>query len=224
MPMTTINKYKTIMADPPWEIGQKNGGKSGLGAQRHYQLMPLDEIKAMPVSELCADDAHCWLWVTNATLRYGYEVLEAWGFTPRSILTWCKPRFNLGNYLRNATEHLLLGTRGNAPVNFKGQPTWMFAPLQEHSHKPEEQFAVIERISNPPYLELFARRGRAGWDIWGTEVDSDIEIEGYPVPHYSPKYGAYMEAQAKQELADKQAQAERQTKTEQQSESDKGVV
>jgi N6-adenosine-specific RNA methylase IME4 len=83
----------------------------------------------------------------------------------------------------------------------------MFAPLQEHSHKPEEQFAVIERISNPPYLELFARRPREGWDIWGDEVASDIEIEGYPVPRYSPKYGYYMEKQAKQALADRQAQS-----------------
>jgi N6-adenosine-specific RNA methylase IME4 len=209
MATTTINQYKTIMADPPWDIQQRNGkSKTGLGAERHYSLMTLEQIKAMPVEGLAADDAHCWLWVTNATLRYGYEVLEAWGFTPRSVLTWCKPRFTLGNYLRNATEHLLLGTRGKAPVNFKGQPTWMFAPLQEHSHKPEEQFAVIERVSSPPYLELFARRPRAGWDIWGNEAASDIEIAGYPVPRYSPKYGEYMERQAKQLLTDKQPAAE----------------
>jgi N6-adenosine-specific RNA methylase IME4 len=188
---TTKNKYKTIMADPPWDIEQKNGSRNGqhfgYGAERHYDLMSLDRIKAMPVNELCAEDAHCWLWVTNASLRYGYEVLEAWGFTPRSILTWCKPRIGLGVYLRNSTEHLLLGTRGRAPVNYRGQPTWLFAPLQEHSHKPEEQFAVIERISSPPYLELFARRPHLGWDIWGDEVPSDIEIDGYPVPYYSPK-------------------------------------
>ena len=205
MPSTTINKYKTIMADPPWDIEQKNhGNKKGLGAERHYKLMSLEQIKAMPIKDFVANDAHCWLWVTNASLRYGYEVLEAWGFTPRSTLTWCKPKIGLGNYLRNSTEHLLLGTRGNAPVNFKGQPTWLFAPLQEHSHKPEEQFAVIERISSPPYLELFARRQHFGWDVWGNEVASDIEIEGYPVPRYSSKYGSYMAAQAKQSLISKE--------------------
>lgn len=204
MPTTTITKYKTIMADPPWDIGQKNGRSDrGLGAERHYKLMSLEQIKAMPVSNIVADDAHCWLWVTNATLRYGYEVLEAWGFTPRSVLTWCKPRIGLGNYLRNSTEHLLLGTRGKAPVNYKGQPTWMFAPLQEHSHKPEEQFAVIERISEAPYLELFARRSRPGWDAWGNEIASDIELDGYPVPRYSQKYGEYMEAQALESLKHK---------------------
>jgi N6-adenosine-specific RNA methylase IME4 len=199
--MTTINKYKTIMADPPWETEQR--GKSR-GAVNHYALMGLERIKALPVERLCADDAHCWLWVTNASLRHGYEVLDAWGFVPRGVLTWVKPRLGLGRYLRNASEHLLLGTRGSAPVGYNGQPSWMFAPVQEHSHKPEEQFAVIERISLPPYLELFARRPRFGWDMWGDEVASDIEIEGYPVPRYSARYGHYMERQAEQAARDEQ--------------------
>ena len=163
--------FRTILADPPWDVEQK--GKRG--AQAHYQLMNLAAIKAMPIGDLAAADAHLWLWVTNATLRAGYDVMEAWGFTARSPLTWIKPRLGLGNYLRNATEHLILGTRGDAPVQFRAQPTWMFAPLQDHSHKPEEQYAVIERVSDGPYLELFARRRpptRADWSVWGNEVDS----------------------------------------------------
>jgi N6-adenosine-specific RNA methylase IME4 len=176
--MTNTTKYRTILADPPWDV-QQLGGR---GADRHYQLMSVAQIKAMPVADLAADDAHLWLWVTNATLRVGYDVMEAWGFIPRSPLTWIKPRLGLGNYLRNATEHLILGTRGSAPVNFKAQPTWMFAPLQDHSHKPEEQYAVIERISGGQYLELFARRRQPGWHAWGNEIDSDISIPGYPVP------------------------------------------
>lgn len=174
-------QFKTILADPPWDV-QQRGDR---GAASHYQLMSLDAIKAMPVSQLAAADAHCWLWVTNATLRAGYDVMEAWGFTPRSPLTWIKPRLGLGVYLRNATEHLILGTRGNAPVRFRAQPTWMFAPIQEHSHKPEEQYAVIERISDGPYLELFARRrppSTADWSAWGNEIDADITIPGYPIP------------------------------------------
>ena len=171
-------KYKTIMADPPWDIQQKGAR----GAKCHYGLMTLDQIKAMPIADLVEDDAHCWLWVTNATLRHGFDVLEAWGFTPRSVFTWIKPRFQLGVYLRNATEHMLLGTRGKAPVQFKGQGTWGFFPLQDHSHKPEEQFAIIERVSPGPYLELFARRKQPGWDCWGDQIRSDIDIPGYPVP------------------------------------------
>lgn len=179
-------RFRTILADPPWETHQRGP----LGASRHYRLMSLERIKALPVAQLAQPDAHLWLWVTNATLRDGYDVAEAWGFTPRSLLTWIKPRFTLGNYLRNATEHLLLATRGRAPVAYHSQPTWMFAPLQDHSHKPEEQFAIIERVSQGPYLELFARRrppSNKSWAVWGNQIDSDIHIPGYPVPRYRKK-------------------------------------
>ena len=174
-------RFRTILVDPPWDVQQVGR----LGAVRHYQVLPVERIKQLPLGLLAAPDAHLWLWVTNATLRAGYDVMEAWGFVPRSPLTWIKPRLGLGNYLRNATEHLILGTRGTAPVRFKAQPTWLFAPLQEHSHKPEEQYAVIERVSHGPYLELFARRrppSSGDWSVWGNEVDSDITIPGFPVP------------------------------------------
>lgn len=177
----TPAKFKTILADPPWDIQQKGGR----GAQRHYPLMSLQRIKDMPVGDLAVADAHLWLWCTNATLREGYDVAEAWGFTVRSPLTWVKFKLGLGTWLRNSTEHVLFATRGKAPVNFRSQPTWINAPVQDHSHKPEEQYAVIERISDGPYLELFARRrppSNADWWIWGNEVDSQIRIPGYPVP------------------------------------------
>lgn len=170
--------YKTLLIDPPWDIEQKGAR----GAIKHYPLMPLDKIKAMPVADLVEENAHIWLWVTNASVKHGYDVLENYGFIPRSILTWIKPRFTLGVYLRNSSEHLILSTRGKAPVQFHGQGTWLFAPLQDHSHKPEEQYAIIERVSPGPYLELFARRRQPGWDCWGNEIDSDIIIPGYPVP------------------------------------------
>jgi len=164
--------YRTLLADPPWDIQQKGS----LWAVRHYPVMAVSAICDLKPGRLCTADAHLWLWVTNASLHAGKTVMEAWGFTYRSCLTWIKPRFGLGNYLRNQTEHLLLGTRGNAPVLFKGQGTWFYAPLQEHSHKPEEQYAVIERCSPGPYLELFARRSRPGWDVWGNQVPCDVEL------------------------------------------------
>ena len=171
-------KYKTILADPPWDICQRGN----YGAINHYDLMSLERIKAMPIKDLADDNAHAWLWITNNTIREGYEVMEAWGFDVKGILSWIKPRLGLGNYLRNSTEHMLFGVRGKEPIKFKCQPTWVFAPLQEHSHKPEEQFAIIERMSPGPYLELFARRKQKGWSCWGNEVASDIDIPGYPVP------------------------------------------
>jgi N6-adenosine-specific RNA methylase IME4 len=151
--------------------------KGSFGAHRHYSLMTAKEIAALPVAALAADNAHLWLWVTNASLFAGHAVMDAWGFTYRSILTWVKPGLGLGSYyLRNSTEHLLLGTKGKAPVAFRSQPTWLYAPKQDHSHKPEEQYAVIERCSSGPYLELFARRKRPGWHAWGNEVESDVEL------------------------------------------------
>lgn len=172
-------RFRTILADPPWDIGQKDGR---YGAGKHYDLLTLDRIKDLPVADLAEENAHLYLWVINGAIREGIEVMEAWGFTYRAPLTWIKPRYGLGQYLRQQTEHLLLGTRGQAPVKFRGQGTWMYAPLQEHSHKPEEQYAVIERLTDGPYLELFARRRRPGWFAWGNQIDADISIPGYPVP------------------------------------------
>lgn len=166
--------YRTILADPPWDIQQK--GTRGAG--RHYPLMGVEEIKALPVNDLAEADAHLWLWTTNAALEEAYQVARSWGFTPRSLLTWVKPHYTLGNYLRNATEQVIFATRGKAPIRFHGQATWLFAPLQDHSHKPEELYDIIERCSPGPYLELFARRPRHGWDAWGNQVASDVSFAG----------------------------------------------
>ncbi len=169
----STSSFRTILADPPWDVLQRGGR----GAHRHYPVMTVEAIAALPVRKLASTDAHLWLWVTNATLFSGHVVMAAWGFTYRSCLTWVKPGLGLGSYyLRNNTEHLLLGTKGNAPILFRSQPTWLFAPKQEHSHKPEEQYAVIERCSPGPYLELFARRKRPGWQVWGNEVASDVVL------------------------------------------------
>jgi N6-adenosine-specific RNA methylase IME4 len=171
--------FQTILADPPWLTFQERG------AGNHYDLMSVERIKAMPVGDLADAHSHLWVWCTNATLRDGYDVAEAWGFTVRSPLTWIKFRLGMGHYLRNSTEHLLFATRGQAAVNFRSQPTWINAPVQEHSRKPEEQYPLIERISDGPYLELFARRrppSNRAWFVWGDHIDSDITIPGYPVP------------------------------------------
>jgi len=169
---TNRSAYRTILADPPWSIVQ-TGHR---GAETHYPLMDVEAICGLRVDRLCAEDAHLWLWVTNASLHAGKQVMEAWGFSYRSCLTWIKPRFGMGVYLRNQTEHLLLGVQGKAPVLFHGQGTWFYAPVQEHSHKPEEQYAIIERCSPGPYLELFARRKQPGWDVWGNQITCDVAL------------------------------------------------
>lgn len=176
--------FSTVYADPPWDLEQKGAR----GAEQHYDLMTLERIKSMPVANVVTENAHLWLWVTNASLRAGYDVAEAWGFTVRSPLTWVKFRLGLGNYLRNSTEHLLFATRGKAPILNHSQPTWINAPVTDHSHKPEEVYALIERCSPGPFLELFARRrplSNSDWSVWGNEIASDIVIPGYPVPAQS---------------------------------------
>jgi len=138
--------------------------------------MKLKDICALRVGQLAAENAHLWLWITNSNFFEAIRVMDAWGFSYRSCLTWIKPRFGLGNYLRNQTEHLLLGVQGKAPIQFRSQGSWFYAPVQEHSHKPEEQYAIIERCSPGPYLELFARRTRPDWDVWGNEVECDVAL------------------------------------------------
>ena len=175
--------FATILVDPPWPAQ---------GGEKHYRTMSLVRIKALPVGTLAARDAHLWLWTTNALLPRAYEVAEAWGFTVRSPLTWVKFRLGLGGryQLRNATEQLLFCTRGKAPLGSRSQPTWFNAPVQEHSRKPAEQFAIIERVSPGPYLELFARRrpeSNQPWAVWGDQVASDIRIPGFAVPRYSER-------------------------------------
>ena len=175
--------FATILVDPPWPL------QSG---EKHYRTMSLARIKALPVGRLAARDAHLWLWTTNALLPKAYEVAEAWGFTVRSPLTWVKFRLGLGGryQLRNATEQLLFCTRGRAPLGSRSQPTWFNAPVTEHSRKPAEQFAIIERVSPGPYLELFARRrpeSNQPWAVWGDQVASDIRIPGFAVPRYSER-------------------------------------
>ena len=175
--------FATILVDPPWPL------QSG---EKHYRTMSLARIMALPVGSLAARDAHLWLWTTNALLPRAYEVAEAWGFTVRSPLTWVKFRLGLGGryQLRNATEQLLFCTRGKAPLGSRSQPTWFNAPVQEHSRKPAEQFAIIERVSPGPYLELFARRrpeSNQPWAVWGDQLASDIRIPGFAVPRYSER-------------------------------------
>ncbi|MCL2082067.1 MAG: MT-A70 family methyltransferase [Oscillospiraceae bacterium] len=183
-------RWRTILSDPPWDLD----GKGNYAPK--YPLLNLEAIKSMPIKELTEENAHLWIWVTNGMLPYVFDVLDAYGFTFRNLFTWCKPRYTLGQYLRNASEYVIFATKGKAPVKFRGQPNWGFYPLQGHSHKPEEIYDVIERVSGRnervsggDYLELFARRKRHGWDSWGNEIESDVKIEGYPVPKYSEKAG-----------------------------------
>lgn len=184
----TQSKFDVVYADPPWDINQKGR----YGAINHYRLMHLKDIMAMPVDEMTNNDAVLFLWIVGgpAGRKAGEAVMKAWGFELKADFDWIKPRMGLGNIVRHARETMLIGIKGKPVLDFRGQQDWEFWPLQEHSHKPEEAYAVIERLyQDRKYLELFARKRptNPSWYIWGDEAEggSDIVIPGFPVPAYS---------------------------------------
>jgi N6-adenosine-specific RNA methylase IME4 len=175
-------KFSTLLADPPWQF-QNRTGKMAPEHKRlnRYGTMALDEILALPVQNIAADTAHLYLWVPNALLPEGLEVLKAWGFQYKSNIVWHKVRKDggpdgrgVGFYFRNTTELLLFGTRGkNARTLAPGrrQVNVIRTMKREHSRKPDEAYEIIESCSPGEYLELFARGSRKGWTTWGNQAD-----------------------------------------------------
>ena len=170
------NKFKTVLADPPWY--ERGGGKIKRGADRHYPLMPTKDIMALNVKSICEDNCHLYLWTTNNFLPDALKVMESWGFTYKTMITWIKDRQGLGQYFRGITEHCLFGVRGNLPykiINAKRRQglTYITAPKTEHSKKPNELIDMIEKVSYPNYVELFAREYREGWTSLGNEITGE---------------------------------------------------
>lgn len=178
--------YATIYADPPWP--ERGGGKVKRGADRHYDVMSVKDIKALPVSrDLAADNSHLYLWVTNNYLVQGLDVMSAWGYRYVTNIVWSKPgRIGLGQYFRGKHEILLFGVRGSLPykkdnAGKRMQGVTLYEhPRSAHSVKPEEFRQVIERVSYPKYLEMFARRPAPSdqWDVWGKEAPDGISWDG----------------------------------------------
>lgn len=139
--------------------------------------MPLEEIKLLPVGDLSEPGTHLWLWTTNRFLHDGFHLLEHWGFTYLAPITWVKPS-GFGAWFVHRTQTLLFGYR--KPCRFSRErykPTVIHASVQKfHSRKPEESYRLIESISDPQRLELFARQQRSGWDVWGNEVESTVVL------------------------------------------------
>jgi N6-adenosine-specific RNA methylase IME4 len=179
-----LNKqYGTILVDPPWP--EYGGGKIKRGADRHYPLMHVDDIAAMPVESLALPDSHLFLWVTNNFLPSGLEVMRAWGFRYVTCITWAKDKAGLGQYFRGMTEQCLFGTRGKPGYRMSADGkrrqgrTLITAPRGLHSAKPEQLRSMIEVVSPGPYVELFARASYPNWDRWGNGCDSNVDFGIY---------------------------------------------
>jgi len=169
--------FSTILADPPWQFMNRTG-KVAPEHRRlmRYRTMPLEEIMELPVARVARPQAHLYLWVPNALLREGLDVMQRWGFTYKTNLVWYKVRRDggpdgrgVGFYFRNVTEMVLFGVRGGLRTRAHGrrQVNLLASRKREHSRKPDELYDVIEACSPGPYLELFARHERRGWFQWG---------------------------------------------------------
>ena len=162
-PELPTGPFQVIVADPPWRYESGNS--------LPYPTMDIEDIKAMPVRDIAADDAVLWLWTTNAHLRVAFDVVEAWGFEYRTLLTWVKDRMGTGEWLRGQTEHCLLAVKGR-PVFVSGShPTVLQAARREHSRKPEEFYALVEATCAGGKVELFCRERRERWQPFGNDVD-----------------------------------------------------
>ena len=190
--------FSTIMADPPWPYHSQDlksaplhrpnswdGPTGGVAAVKRYGLMSFNEIKALPIQAFAADNAHLYLWTTNSFMVEAHDVAKAWGFEPKTIITWVKnkknepdtPSMKRGYWFRSATEHCLFAVRGSLRLKDKiCLPTWFAHERMPHSTKPDVFRSMVESASPGPYLELFARSVAPGWGRWGNEVESTVVL------------------------------------------------
>lgn len=163
--MSERDGYSAIYADPPWRFATYSAKGKGRSPEAHYDCMSLDDIKALPVADLAAPDCCLFLWVTNPTLPQALDVMAAWGFTYKTVaFCWIKPRFmGLGYWTRANAELCLLGTRGKPKRRSASVRMLVESPRLQHSRKPDEVRAGIERLVTGPYVELFARETAPGW-------------------------------------------------------------
>jgi N6-adenosine-specific RNA methylase IME4 len=181
--MSRGQRFVTVLADPPWRF-DNNTGKVAPEHKRlcRYQTLSFTEIEELPIADITEDTAHLYLWVPNALLPQGLCVMSAWGFQYKSNIVWHKIRKDggpdgrgVGFYFRNVTELLLFGVKGrNARTLAPGrrQVNYVATRKREHSRKPDEQYSIIESCSPGPYLELFARGTRCGWEVWGDQANN----------------------------------------------------
>lgn len=176
-----MTRYRTIVADPPWHyegfgvgIGSGKGGRKPMP----YDTMSVAEIAALPVAGLADDNAHLYLWTTTRYLRDAFDVAKAWGFRYGQTLVWAKPTraTMLGGAFGCNVEFVLFCRRGVLPHLQKSHSAWFEWSRSHHSRKPEAFLDMVETVSPGPYVEMFARRDRLGWDTWGNESLGTAEM------------------------------------------------
>lgn len=201
-------KYRTIVADPPWHYGSsqprfkgapKDTRPKGGRSCTPYPTMSVDAIAALPVKDLVGHDAHLYLWTTNTHLRHAWDICESWGFRYSTLLVWCKAPMGAAGFpaYPGHTEFVVFARRGSLRHQARvADRNWWMWPRSGHSSKPEAFLDIVEAVSPGPYLELFARRQRLGWDTWGDEALEHVEVSSRqrrPDPEYDHRFN-YPEA------------------------------
>ncbi len=190
-------RFGTILADPPWQSTNRTGKMAPEHKRlNRYRTMSVQEIMELPVSQVSAAQSHLYLWVPNALILEGLEVMKSWGFTYKTNLVWYKIRKDggpdgrgVGFYFRNVTELALFGVRGSLRTSRPGrtQVNIIRSRKREHSRKPDELYDVIEQCSPGPFLEMFARHSHPGWYKWGDEAPDLKKCEIIALKEGSPR-------------------------------------
>ena len=174
--------YNIIYCDPPWRYANKGG--QGV-AENHYPTMSIDEICALPVSELAAKDSALFLWTTFPMLPEALCAISAWGFQFKTVaFVWLKQNriaktwfFGMGFWTRGNAEICLLATKGKPKRQDRSIHQFIISPIERHSKKPDEaRDKIVQLMGDLPRVELFARNYTEGWDVWGNEVNGNIQL------------------------------------------------
>lgn len=167
-PLEAKGLFQTIVIDPPWDWSDEGDVNQFGRAKPEYSTMPFDEIKNLPVARIADENCHLYLWVTNRSLPKAFALIEAWGFRYITCLTWVKPSIGMGNYFRGSTEQILFAVKGSQPLKRHDVGTAFTAPRGVgHSSKPDEFYQLVESCSYAPFIDIFGRKNRDGWSVWG---------------------------------------------------------
>ena len=180
-----MKKYNVIYCDPPWAYrvwSQKGNGRS---AESHYSTMSLEDIKALPVGGLAEKNCALFMWITFPLLNEAFNVLDAWGFTYKSVaFVWVKQNkktpslfWGMGYWTRANAELCIVATKGSPKRQSRRVHQVILSPIEEHSKKPDEaRNRIVELMGDVPRIELFARQKTPGWDVWGNEAPDSVAL------------------------------------------------
>ena len=167
-PLEAQGLFQTIVIDPAWDYAEEGDNDAFGRGKPVYCSMSIEDIAALPVDKIADKNCHLYIWVTNRSLPKSFQLMDKWGFRYVTCLTWIKPHYGVGNYFRGQTEHVLFGVKGQQPLKRHDVGTWFEAPRGErHSAKPDEFYSLVESCSYAPYIDIFGRRDRDGWSVWG---------------------------------------------------------